>query len=237
MRLLVIEDDKCVCWLLQQGLQTQYAVETAENGQDGLFRATQTDFDAILLDLSLPDISGAQICRELREAGRTMPILVLTGETDCSSIASLLDIGADDYLTKPFRFEELTARLRAIIRRAQTGTNLSLLTAGDLELDSTRHTVHREGRLINLRRKEFDLLEYFMRNQARTLTRAIILEHVWDAGDELWGNVVDVHVKHLRDSIDRPFAEPLIQTVRGVGYKLEASAARAAERDVATAVN
>ena len=222
MRILVIEDNRHVARALQMGLRTQYAVDTAFSGSEGLMHAESTAYDVILLDLNLPDISGEEICTELRKNGNKTPILVLTGRDTLQDKVNLLDMGADDYLTKPFRLEEVQARIRVALRHGNEQPN-GELRVGDITLDPAARTVRRGDQPIVLRRKEFDLLEYMMRNPGRSLTRAMILEHIWDMNENLWANVVDVHIKHLRDKIDRPFGSHLIKTVHGVGYKLEAA--------------
>jgi DNA-binding response OmpR family regulator len=149
-----------------------------------------------------------------------MPIIVLSGRDLVKDKISLLDMGADDYMTKPFNLQEVSARLRAVMRRTDQSTKTELIV-GNLRLDPAGRTLKRKGTLIPLRRKEFDLFEYMMRHAGQTLTRAMILEHVWDMNEDLWANVVDVHIKHLRDKIDRPFGTTVIKTVHGVGYKLD----------------
>lgn len=220
MRILVIEDNEQLSKGLQRGLKALYAVDSVMTGQDGLKKANQINYDAILLDLNLPDISGEDVCRELRRRGRTTPVIVLSGRDLLADKVSLLDMGADDYMTKPFNLNEVTARLRAVMRRSGTSTNTELIV-GNLVLDPAGRTLRRDGKAISLRRKEFDLFEYMMRHAGHTLTRAMILEHVWDMNDDLWANVVDVHIKHLRDRIDRPYGTHVIRTVHGVGYKLD----------------
>lgn len=222
MRLLIIEDNQQIARGLKGGLKSAYAVDTVHTGQDGIRQTESVSYDAIILDLGLPDMDGSKVCKTLRANGVTVPILVLTAEISTATKVKLLDMGADDYVTKPFKLEEVGARLRALMRRAPQQTTSSRLVVGDLELDTGRRTVRRGGTDIVLRRKEFDLLEYLMRNQSRTVTRPMIVEHVWDMNEDLWTNVVDVHIKHLRDQIDRPFPDKLIKTVHGVGYKLEA---------------
>jgi two-component system OmpR family response regulator len=191
-------------------------------GNEGLRKAEQVSYDAILLDLNLPDISGEEVCTELRRRGLTTPVIVLTGRDLTADKVSLLDMGADDYMTKPFNLTEVSARLRAVMRRVGS-SNSKDLVVGDLVLDPAGRTLWRKGKPITMRRKEFDLFEYMMRHAGQTLTRAMILEHVWEMSEDLWANVVDVHIKHLRDKIDRPFGTQLIKTVHGVGYKLDIS--------------
>jgi two-component system OmpR family response regulator len=221
MRVLIIDDNKQVVASLQRGLKPSYAVDVALTGQDGILRAESTQYDAILLDLNLPDISGEDVCASLRFSGITTPILILTGRDVVQDKVELLDMGADDYITKPFSLEEIRARIRVALRHHASKMISNTLTLQDLELDTGARTVRRANKPIELRRKEFDLLEYMMRNQGQTLTRPMILEHIWDMNENLWANVVDVHIKHLRDKIDRPYDSQLIKTVHGVGYKLE----------------
>jgi two-component system OmpR family response regulator len=221
MRLLIIEDNKDVVAALRRGLQSLYVVDVVTNGVDGLHHAEVGDYDLILLDLTLPDKDGLEICRELRRERNTTPILILTARGDIDDKVALLDAGADDYLTKPFSLEELKARIRALLRREATPINSSRIEVGDIVLNAASRTVTRQDQSIQLRRKEFDLLEYMMRNAGKPLTRQMILDHVWDMNDNLWTNAIDVHIKFLRDKVDRPFGGKSIKTVHGVGYKLE----------------
>lgn len=220
MRILIVEDNRRLAKSLQQGLKPLYAVDSVNSGHEGVLKAERIDYDAILLDLNLPDLSGEDVCRELRRRDRTMPIIILSGRDLVKDKISLLDMGADDYMTKPFNLQEVSARLRAVMRRTDHSTSTELVV-GNLTLDPAARTLKRDKTLISLRRKEFDLFEYMMRHAGQTLTRAMILEHVWDMNEDLWANVVDVHIKHLRDKIDRPFGTNIIQTVHGVGYKLD----------------
>jgi len=229
MRLLVVEDDSGIVASLRRGLRTNYVVDIAKTGADGLDRAEITTYDAIVLDLNLPDQSGLEVCRELRIRPKSAPILILTGSADIEDKVTLLDAGADDYLTKPFSMEELKARLRVLVRRSSRAGS-SLLVVDDLKLNTATRHVERAGTQIQLRRKEFDLLEYMMYHSGTVITRSMIIDHVWDSHDNLWTNAVDVHVKYLRDKVDRPFATALIKTVHGVGYKLEVSKPVAAKR-------
>lgn len=184
----------------------------------------EADYDALILDLGLPDIPGEKICMDLRERNVHTPILVLTGEDGLDSKVRLLDCGADDYLTKPFEAAELLARIKALVRRHTPNSSTSRLKIGDLIIDPKRRRVERAGIHIPLRRKEFDILEYLARNSGTIVTPAMILEHVWnDYGKDAWSNTVRVHIKHLRDKVDRPFDTQLIKTARGVGYVLENS--------------
>lgn len=222
MRILIIEDNRAIAQALRHELRAFYAVDIVTKGKEGLENALTTPYDTILLDLNLPDIDGEEICRTLRREKISVPIIVISGRDDAKDKVSLLNMGADDYVTKPFNVYELRARINVAMRHG-TGGGISAgtLIVDDLALDPSGRTVSRGNQEILLRRKEFDLLEYLMRNQGQTLTRAMILEHIWDMNENLWANVVDVHIKHLRDKVDRPFGTKYIKTVHGVGYKLE----------------
>jgi len=221
MRILIVEDNKLISDALRRGLKSTYAVDVAENGADGIHQAETVTYDLVLLDLNLPDMSGEVVCQNLRQMGVEAPVLVLTGSVSVKDKVVLLDAGADDYITKPFSLEEVKARIRAALRRAIALDGQAILAIEGLELDPAARTVKRLGKPVELRRKEFDILEYMLRNYGKTLTRAMIVAHIWDMSENLWANVVDVHVKHLRDKIDRPFGSHLIKTVHGVGYKLD----------------
>ena len=177
--------------------------------------------DVIVLDLSLPDKSGYDVCRSIRLAQISTPIIILTGATDVTSRVTLLNAGADDYLTKPFSVAELRARLGALLRRSPTPISTEIFQVQDLVVDPHRRRVERGGVQIMLRRKEFDILEYLMRNRGRPVTRSMILDHAWDGTKDTWNNTVDVHIKHLRDKVDRPFGSPLIRTAYGIGYMID----------------
>lgn len=221
MRILIVEDSKRVARALRDSLRGQYIVDVEHTGNAALNNAHILGYDLILLDLGLPDMSGAMVCEELRARKVVAPIIIVTGDDTVGSKVSVLDCGADDYITKPFHAEELKARIRAVLRRNTQEINEARLSVGELELDPASRTVCRSGDEISLRRKEFDLLEYMMRNHGRTLTRQMILDHVWENSDGLWTNAVDVHIKYLRDKVDRPYERQLIKTVHGVGYKLD----------------
>jgi two-component system OmpR family response regulator len=221
MRVLVVEDNQLVAQALQRGLKSNYAVDVANTAKEGLNQAESTAYDLILLDLNLPDMSGKEVCQSLRKSDITAPILILTASVSVNDKVALLDAGADDYITKPFSLEEVRARIRASLRRMSSADSSTILKLPGLELDPAARTVHRKNKPVELRRKEFDILEYLMRNHGKTLTRSMIVGHIWDMSENLWANVVDVHIKHLRDKIDRPFGSHLIKTVHGVGYKLE----------------
>jgi two-component system OmpR family response regulator len=231
MRVLVVEDHERMADLIRRGLEEDgYAVDLAATGEDGRWMAAEQSYDAILLDVMLPAADGFQICREIRDAGCWAPILMLTARDAVGDRVRGLDAGADDYLTKPFSFEELLARLRALLRRG-AAERPAVLRVGDLELDPASHVVHRGDERITLTAKEYALLEFFMRHAGEALTRATLIEHVWDvafAGDS---NVVDVYVRYLREKIDRPFGVDSLETVRGVGYRLRASDAASPGED------
>lgn len=221
MRVLLVEDEKETAHTIRDGLKDSYMVDLAFTGEDGEYQTQINEYDAIILDWVLPDISGLAVCKEIREDGIKTPILMLTGKGAVKNKVEALDAGADDYLTKPFSFEELLARLRALLRRDSETVSSNILTAANLTLDISKRKVERGRREISLRRKEFDLLEYLLRNRGRVLTRSMILEHVWGAYTDPLTNTVDVHIKYLRDHIDRSFAKNLIKTVHGLGYKIE----------------
>jgi DNA-binding response OmpR family regulator len=222
MRLLVIEDNVKMAKLIQQGLAEQgYGVEIATRGDEGESLAASEPYDAIVLDLMLPDQDGLDLCRNLRRRGVKTPILMLTALSTTANKVSGLDAGADDYLTKPFEFAELSARIRSLLRRGQA-TEGSTLAFEDLEMDLLTRRVTRSGEKIKLTAKEFALLEYFMRNRNRVLTRTAIGEHVWDMNFSPGSNVIDVYVSTLRRKIDRDYEKPLIHTVIGTGYTLSA---------------
>jgi len=197
--------------------EESFAVDVAHDGPSALELAATYDYDAIVLDLMLPGVDGLTVCRRLREAGNKTRILIISARDMVEDRVRGLDAGADDYLVKPFALEELAARLRALSRRHRV-TDAPVLTVGDLELDPATRSVKRSGRLIALTPREYAMLEYFMRRPGVVLTRAMIAEHVWDYSFDPGSNVVDVHVKHLREKLDLPGRQSLIQAVRGVGY-------------------
>jgi two-component system OmpR family response regulator len=220
MRALVVEDESKMAALVRRGLQEEgYAVDVAPTGEDGTWLGTENEYDVILLDAMLPDIDGVEVCRRLRAAGRWSPVLMLTARDGVQDRVAGLDAGADDYLTKPFSFDELFARIRALVRRGPS-ERPTVLAAGDLELDPAKRRVTRDGTEVDLTPKEFAMLELFLRHPEEALTRTRILEHVWDFAYEGDSNVVDVYVRYLREKVDRPFGRRSIETVRGVGYRL-----------------
>ena len=218
MRLLVIEDEKKVARFIKKGLEEEgYAVDLAFDGEEGLAMVLDLVHDLIILDIGLPKIDGLQVLKKLRERKVPTPVLLLTVRATIEDKVLGLDSGADDYLTKPFAFQELLARIRALLRRkAEAGP--PLLQVEELVLDPARHLVTRGGERIDLTSKEFALLEYFMRNAGRVLSRAMISEHVWDYDFDTETNVIDVYVNYLRRKIDSGREKKLIHTVRGSGY-------------------
>ncbi|MBK8294872.1 MAG: response regulator transcription factor [Solirubrobacterales bacterium] len=224
MRVLVVEDQPKMSRLLQRGLQDDgIAADVTDNGEDALWMAGSTEFDAVILDVMLPGIDGFETCRRLRADGVWAPILMLTARDAVEDRVSGLDSGADDYLVKPFSFAELSARLRALIRRGSV-VRPALLKVDDLELDPAARKVHRGGTGIDLSVKEFALLETFMRRPGDVLSRLQLLEHAWDYEYENRSNVVDVYVRYLREKIDRPFGRDSIETIRGAGYRMRIGA-------------
>ena len=221
MRILVVEDEKKIADFVKRGLKEEgYAVDTAYDGEEGLFLAKTNDYDLILLDLMLPKLDGLTLCRKLREAKVKARVIMLTAKDTVKDKVLGLDSGADDYLTKPFAFEELLARVRAILRKNETSAPTKLNVA-DLELDLITHKVTRGSKEIDLTAKEYSLLEYLMRNEGSIVTRTMISEHVWDIDFDTFTNVIDVYINYLRNKIDSGFKKKLIHTVRGRGYILK----------------
>lgn len=220
MRVLVVEDELRMAALLKRGLEEDgYAVDVAATGTDALWQAGEFTYDAVLLDVMLPELDGVEVCRALRAAGRWMPVLMLTARDAVDDRVRGLDAGADDYLAKPFSFAELSARVRALIRRGAVERPTELYVA-DLRLDPATRQAWRGGAELTLSSKEFALLELFLRNPGQVLTRSRILEHVWDFAYDGVSNVVDQYVLYLRRKIDRPFGVEQLETVRGAGYRL-----------------
>ncbi len=222
MRLLIVEDDRGVADVLRRGLLAEHmTVELVHNGHDGLDLAMKGSYNALILDLMLPDIGGLEVARELRAAGVPTPILMLTAKDALDDRLTGFGAGADDYLCKPFAFAELLARLRAIMRRGTPVLVDDRLVVGDLELDRASHAVTRAGVQVHLSPKEFAVLEYLMENADRVLSRTLILERGWDYALDSFGNVVDVTIRRLRKAIDEGHDYQLIYTVRTVGYKIK----------------
>jgi len=223
MRILIVEDDKKVGAFLEKGLkEEQYAVDICRDGEEAMELAVLNPYDAIVLDIMLPKKDGFAVCRDLRQRGLLTPILMLTAKDTVEDKVAGLTEGADDYLTKPFSFEELLARIRALLRRSQD-YKTKVLKVGDLELDPARRQATRSGKKIPLTGKEYALLEYMMRNKGRILTESMIIEHVWDMNYEGTSNIVNVYINYLRKKIDEGAPVKLIQTVRGYGYTIDES--------------
>jgi two-component system, OmpR family, copper resistance phosphate regulon response regulator CusR len=220
MRILIAEDDVPLASFVKRGLEAEhYAVDTTADGEQARAMASEFDFDLVVLDLGLPRLDGVSILRAVRTRKPSMPILILTGRSRVEERVECLDLGADDFLSKPFSFSELSARIRALLRRCRLPSE-SVLTVEDLKLDRVERRVERAGRRVELTSKEFALLEYMMRNAGRRVTRAMIIEHVWNLSFDTCTNVVDVYVNYLRRKIDDGFGMRLIHTIRGVGYEL-----------------
>jgi DNA-binding response OmpR family regulator len=223
MRILIAEDDSPLAAFLRKGLEAEhYAVDVANDGQAACELVTAYEYDLLLLDLNLPKRDGISVLRDVRCVKEGVPILVLTGRTRVEDRVTTLDQGADDYVTKPFSFSELSARVRALLRRGKLPQQVTL-QVDDLMLDRIEHRVERGGKRIDLTSKEFALLEYLMRNAGRCITRAMIIEHVWNISFDTTTNVVDVYINYLRKKVDENATHKLIQTVRGSGYVLGAA--------------
>lgn len=220
MRILVAEDDRPVASFLRKGLEAEhYATDIVADGSEAVGLVESTEYDLLILDLVLPGLDGFEVLKKLRENQKFLPVLILTGKSRVEDRVKGLDLGADDYLIKPFAFRELSARVRALMRRNPRQSEI-MLQVDDLRLDRVQHSVTRSGRHLDLTPKEFTLLEYLMRNAGRPLTRAMIIEHVWNLSFDSFTNVVDVYINYLRNKVDRAFDRKLIHTVRGVGYRL-----------------
>lgn len=224
MHVLVVEDEKRLAFLLRRVLlEERHSVDLAHDGHSGLDLALSGTYDVVILDIMLPGLDGLEICRQMRAERVMTPVLMLTARGEVEDRVTGLNIGADDYLTKPFAMEELLARINALLRRRERLFEDNLvLTVGDLALDLVRHEARRDGQVIELTAKEFALLEYLMRHAGQALTRTQITDAVWRYDLDALSNVVDLYIHYLRDKIDQGFAYPLIKTVRGVGYKIEA---------------
>ena len=221
MRLLVVEDEKRIADFLCRGLEgAGYAVDAAANGAGALDLTHSTDYDLVILDLMLPDMDGIAVLERIRRAKAGPPVLILSARSSLDDRVKGLEQGADDYLVKPFAFVELLARVRALLRRGQP--TLEKLQVAELTLDCIRRKVVRGAETIDLAPKEFGILEYMMRNKGRPLSRTMIVEHVWDMDYDGLTNIVDVYIRHLRSKIDDRYPQKLIQTVRGIGYMIEA---------------
>lgn len=222
MRILVVEDEHRIANSIKKGLeQERYAADVAYTGTDGYDLASTEDYDLIVLDIMLPEMNGIEICKELRKNKIHIPILMLTAKGQTEDKIKGLDAGADDYMTKPFSFDELLARIRALTRRQGSVLN-SVLSVEDLSLDTKQYLVKRGEKSIKLSSKEFSLLEYLIRNKNNIVTKDQIISHIWDYNADILPNTIEVYIKNLREKIDKPFInkKPLIQTVRGFGYKI-----------------
>lgn len=221
MRILVIEDDRKTAGFLRKGLsEAGFVVDVAENAEEGLFQVSSSSYDVVLLDVMLPDKEGWWVLAEMRRRGLQLPVICLTARGSVPDRVKGLELGADDYVVKPFAFSELLARLRAVLRRTPEPRD-EVIRVADLEVDLTRHRATRAGQVLDLSAKEFALLAVLARRAGQVLTRTMIAELVWDASFDFDSNVVDVAIHRLREKVDKPFAFPLIHTLRGVGYVLE----------------
>lgn len=221
MKLLLVEDNPRLAERISYHLRKSYVMDTVSTGKDALDKVQAVEYGVILLDLGLPDMSGLEVCERIRDMNINNPILVLTGNGDITDRVKLLDAGADDYVTKPFNTDELRARIAAVGRRQIRSHIRSLITYRDLTMDVAQHKVSRAGVDISLRRKEFDILEYLITNSGRIMTRDMIMDHVWSSHTNSWTSTVDVHIKHLRDKIDKPFESAYIKTAYGLGYRVD----------------
>ena len=221
MRILVIEDEKKIAGFIKRGLKEEnYQVDAAYDGEEGHFLASTNEYDLIILDLMLPKIDGLTLCKSLKKDKIQVPVIMLTAKDTLRDKVAGLDSGADDYLTKPFAFEELLARIRAVLRKGQMKTPTKI-QVGALILDLLSHKVTREDKEIVLTTKEYSLLEYLMRNAGNVVTRTMIAEHVWDINFDTLTNVIDVYINYLRNKIDSGFKDKMIRTIRGRGYILK----------------
>ena len=222
MKVLLVEDDRSISRFITKGLkEMHYAVDAAFDGEEGLHLALSRPYDMIILDIMLPGIDGWEVLESMRKEKVQTPVIILTAKDEKEDVVKGLELGADDYLVKPFSFAELLSRIKAILRRGRPDTDLSIITVGDLTLDLISRTVRRNEKNIELSGKEFMLLEYLMRNGGQILTRTMILERVWGYNFDTGSNIIDVHINHLRNKIDRDREPKLIHTIKGVGYVLK----------------
>lgn len=221
MRILLVEDDESVARFVEKGLiENGFSVDVAVNGEDGLHLAVEEAYDLIILDIMLPVVNGDEILRTMRSKGMVTSVIFLTARDAQKDIIEGLNVGADDYMVKPFSFHELLARIRAILRRGKSSLS-TVLCAANLTLDQVTREVKRDNEPIDLTPKEYALLDYFMRNAGQVLTRTMISEHVWNYDFDTTTNVIDVHINHLRNKVDKDFSPQLIHTIKGVGYVLK----------------
>ncbi|MBW2574435.1 MAG: response regulator transcription factor [Deltaproteobacteria bacterium] len=222
MRILVVEDDKGTARFIKKGLSEEgFMADAVSGGEEGLFMATTEIYDLIILDVMLPEINGFEVLKAIRQKGVSTPVLFLTAKDEKEDIIHGLDLGADDYLVKPFAFAELLARVRAVLRRGQTSDQMQKLIIADLVLDRVTRKARRNDKIIELTAKEFQLLEYMMRNTGQILTKTMILDRVWGYDFDTQSNIIEVHVNRLRAKVDKDFSTKLIHTVRGVGYVIK----------------
>jgi len=220
MRILVVEDERKVAEFVARGLRDQrFAVDVVNDGQSGWDMASTRDYDLVILDLMLPGVSGLEILKRIRRAGSQAPVLILTARAGTAEKVENFEAGADDYLTKPFAFDELLVRVKALLRRGSP-ERANVLRIGDLEIDRQKQEAKRGGKRIELTPREYSLLEYLAANAGRVMSRTMITEHVWDESFQGLTNIVDVYVRHLRNKVDDPSPKKLIRTVRGVGYSI-----------------
>jgi len=218
MKVLIVDDNQRLVDRMRFRLRKWFVIDTASSGHDALVAIESDTFDIVLLDLGLPDMHGREVCRRIRSIS-AVPILILTGANETDTVVDLLNNGADDYMTKPFDAQELRARINALLRR-RSSTVATVLAVEDLIIDLSTHTVYRGDTPIALRRKEFDILEYLAINKGRVVSREMIIHHAWSTTAGAWVGSVDVHIKHIRDKIDKPFATHLLKTVYGIGFIL-----------------
>jgi DNA-binding response OmpR family regulator len=229
MRLLVVEDDKDIQKFLKTAFQSEcYIVDVANDGKKGSFLARTNEYDVIILDINLPEKSGLSICKEVREDGISTPILILSVQSEIPAKLDLFTAGADDYLTKPFSFEELLARVKALTRRPK-GIDTEVLLIGDLKIDTVKNEIMLDSKKIPLTRKEYILLEYLAKNKDRIISRGAIMEHVWDMNADPFSNTIEVHIRNIRKKLGLPSNRNLIRTISGRGYMLDSSEASASK--------
>ena len=229
-RLLIIDDDRGITTALSEALSSSYEIDIASNGKTGIYKTDQQNYQAIVLDLNLPDISGLVVCQQIRERGVTTPLLILSGESKVLTKINLLDAGANDYLTKPFSLGEFKARIRSLTRSTPSESPAkSSVIIDDLELNTITREVTRGGMPLALRRKEFAMLECLMLNAGNVVTRRALSRYAWHGEEDIWTNTIDVQIKHIRDKVDKPFNSKLIKTIHGIGYKLDPLAVRETE--------
>ena len=222
MRILVVEDDKGTARFIQKGLSEEgFITDVVSGGEEGMFMATTEIYDLIIMDVMLPEINGFEVLKGIRQKGVSTPVLFLTAKDEKEDIIHGLNLGADDYLVKPFAFAELLARIRAVLRRGQIGDPTQKLIVGDLVLDRVGRQARRKDTVIELTAKEFQLLEYMMRHPGQILTKTMILDRVWGYDFDTQSNIIEVHVNRLRAKVDKDFSTKLIHTVRGVGYVIK----------------